>query len=188
MKQLHQTASEGGREYHGAKPDYLYRTGRQGAACPSLNIWQEKQDNCSGQVHPRQDVSCAFVWSGTPNQACTQMELDSLFWDFSSSPLSTVENRKGLCVLEEYVSKSSSSFVWNRIKRSRAEMKIKRCSVLRIPASSVQWWSESRGSSSVSCMFYDKNLYQWTKNIAGKPQYATWRFSPFHTFNSHVLN
>lgn len=119
-------------EYNWVQPGYLHGGERREAACPSCNIWQEKQDNCSVQVRPGQDVSCAFVWSRAPNQARTQMEPDSIFWGFSSSfPLNS-EKPKGLCVcvcvcvLAEYVSKSSSCFVWKRIKRSRGEMKIKR--------------------------------------------------------------
>lgn len=113
-----------GREYHSAKPGYLQGGERREAAYPSLNIWQEKQDNWSMQVYPGQDVGCAFIWSRTPNQACTQMGPDRVFWGSSSSFLLTVRNQK-ICVCA-YMSKRSSCFVWKRIKSSRGEMKIKR--------------------------------------------------------------
>lgn len=85
-----------------AQPDYLHRGGKWEAACPSLNIWQEKQDNCSVQVRPGQDFSCAFVWSETPNWAFTQMEPDSLFFWISSQQW---EIRKTVCVSGVHVQK-----------------------------------------------------------------------------------
>lgn len=109
-----------------AQPGYLHRGWKWKAACSSLNIWQEKQDNCSVQVSPGQDVSYAFTWRRTPNQACTQMEANSLFLGLFQLFPSNSEKWKELCVLAEYVSKSSSCFVWTRIKRSRGEVKIKR--------------------------------------------------------------
>lgn len=163
-----------GREYSWAQPDYLHRGGKWEAACPSLNFWQDKQDNCSVQVCPGQDFSCAFVWSRTPNQACTQMEPDSLFWGLLQLfPLNS-EKLKRLCVLVEYMSKSGSCFVWKRIKRSKREVKIKRDAEFSGPTpwlynndlKKKQWIDRvSRQSCSVTCEFSDKDLCQWINSI-----------------------
>lgn len=65
--------------------------------------------------------------AGLQTRPVHRWRLTAFFWGFSSSFLLTVRNERDcVCVLAEYVSKSSSCFVWKRIKRSRAEMKIKR--------------------------------------------------------------
>lgn len=119
--------SRRGRDCSCAQPGYLYG-GKRGERPHAQFLIFDKRGKIIAQCNSFLDRMSAVLSFGAGFQTgpVNRWSLTAFFLGLLQLfPLDS-EKRQELCVLAENVSKSSSCFVWKRIKRSRGKMKIKR--------------------------------------------------------------